>query len=209
MALSNQSLVYDILKDGSKLTVTEVHLAVSVIQKAKGQHPMNERTIRRCLQTLTDEGHLKEFGRTPTNATLYGRVDVGIEASHTLVNFGGNLVNVKTFAQLMTDPDGHPFTLNPKAQIISTEMEAKLRSILLYVAISAGSSGQEEKLKTTIDALGKLLNEAEHLVSVLKNFIDSPIWYEHYRDAIAVGVRDLQKEDPELFQLAIDVIKGG
>lgn len=209
LALTNQSLVYQVFGSGEKLTVSETHAKLAEVLTAQNRRPLNERTVRRSIEALFDMGQIAEFGTTPTNAILYGRVDVGVGANEVKVNLGGNLIDVKTFVQILTDHENRPFSLNPKAQLVSIETENKLRSILLYVVMSSGSTGQGEKLKSTLDVLSGAIKEAEHLLKVLRSFTDSPIWYEHYRDPVSKAVRDLQKDDPELFQLAIDVIKGG
>jgi hypothetical protein len=212
VALSNQSFVYELFEEDSKLTIAQLHSLASEELKKKGQHPFNERTIRRCVEDLTRLGFLKTYGRSPTNAVLYGRTTIGLTAEkdddRTLINWAGELISVEDFVRRVSDPEINPFRLKLKANVISDEMTQALRQRLLYVILSAGSTGQDEQIKKALEGLHGVLDEVNYLQSVLTNFVNSPVWYAQYRDPIGFEVREMQRRDPELFKLAIDCMKG-
>jgi hypothetical protein len=45
------------------------------------------------------------------------------------------------------------------------------------------------------------------MIKVMRSFLDSPVWFAQYRDKIAAQIRQLQKDDIELFKLGVDYIK--
>jgi hypothetical protein len=203
----NRSVVYEVFQDNSKMTVSDVYEAVRARQKEKGERPLNERTIRRAIDGLHKYGFLVTVGRRE-NAILYAKQSSVTTASNKhLVSLGGNLVTVPEFLKTFADLEIDPFKI--KVHTLSHEAAQNIRKRLLFTIISAGEPGFNEQLKMTSKDLHAYLAEVEHIANVLKTFLDSPVWYQQYRDRIAYEVRRTQQEDPELYQLAFDAIKGG
>lgn len=207
LGVQNRSIVYEVFKDGVKMTVNEVYEAVRESQKAKNERPLNERTIRRAIEGLLKGGFLVTVGRR-NNAILYGKQGTAItDTDRQLISVGGKLVTVEEFLRTFADPELDPFKL--KVSTLSHDATQNIRRRLLFTIISAGEPGYDQQLKLTSKDLHAYLAEVEHVANILKSFLDSPVWYQQYRDRIAYEVRRTAKEDPELYQLTFDAIKGG
>lgn len=203
VGIENQELVYKLLEGGEKLTVSEIYEAISKTQE------INERTIRRAITALTKSGFVKEFGRRG-NATLYGKVDSSFAGSQTgeeLIPLAGNLVNVEDFLRLFADLSVDPFRV--KHAVVSNKATQLMRKILLYVVMTSGETGHGDGLKTASKSLYEYAEELRYTLSLIEGFLNSPVWFQQYRDRVAYEVRRVQEKDPELFQLATDVVRNG
>ena len=211
IGIENQSFVFSLFGDGQKLTVSDVYQMAHEAKMKTGERPLNERTIRRALTGLEKAGFIITAGRqTGSSAILYAKQGTSAfeqAAGSNLIPFAGELVSVEKFLRSFADPEIKPFKL--KKDVLSTEIEHNFRQLLLFAIISSGESGLDEQLKQVSKTLHSRLAEIEHIQKVLKTFLDSPVWFEQYRDRIAYEVRRVQEKDPELYQLAIDAIKGG
>ena len=88
-------------------------------------------------------------------------------------------------------------------------MQHNVRRQLAYVVMSSIDAGFSQQVRDVNTTLHKLVEDLAYVHSVLEGFLNSPVWYPQYRDQMAVAVREMQKNDPELFQLALDYIKSG
>ena len=80
IALSNQSLTFEVFGDGEKLTIVEATERVNEKLKAKGSLILSEQTVRRAVKSLVQTGFIKEHGRQ-NNAILYGKLDASWTSS--------------------------------------------------------------------------------------------------------------------------------
>lgn len=197
-ALSNQSLVYRAFGESEKLTIAEVEERLE----------MSDRTVRRAIKALVVSGHLKTYGMQ-NNARLYGRISAAYaDSKDKLVNFGGELVSIEDFVKAMVSPEEKPLQKG-KTSFVSIEMEHHIRRRMAYVVITAGNAGLLEQLKKVNRELHGVLDNLKHIENILQNFMDSPIWFQQYRDELAFSLRRLQENEPDLFSLAQDYVKGG
>ena len=207
MKLSNQSLVYEAFDEGEKLTIAEATAKVnSQVDLAR---QMSEQTVRRAIHGLVGLGHLKPFGRAGL-AMTYGKLSTEMTAGNgeqELIPFAGSMETVETFLQIMTDPNGQPFKL--KVPIMSEEISHAVRRTLVYVVLSSSEVGNTEALKVANRRLNNLVAELEYILGNLTAFVDSPVWYEQYRDQMGYALRRLQEKNPDLFKLAMDYKNGG
>jgi hypothetical protein len=209
LGLENQSFVFGLFGDGQKLTVNDVYEMAREAKTKAGERPLNERTIRRALDGLQKAGFIITVGRQ-NNAILYGKQGTSAfeqAEGAELIPLAGELVSVEKFMRMFADPSLEPFKV--KRDTLAVDAEQHMRQMLLFAIISSGSVGLDDKLKQASKLLHSYLAEVEYIQKVLKTFIDSPVWYEQYRDRIAYEVRRVQEKDPALYQLAIDAIKGG
>lgn len=199
--LSNQSIVFEVFGDNEKLMVTEIQERVN---GKLAPDKLSGNTVRRAISELEDKGFIQSFGRHH-NARLYGKPSAGIgDVKQTLIPYSGELKTVVEFVHLMTDPNSRPLTR--KTAVIGEKMQHRIRRQLLFAIITAGNPGYTSKLMDVNADLHLLADDLRFALSVIQNFLDSPVWYEHYRDQIAQGVQELQKSNPELFELAINYI---
>lgn len=209
IGLSNQSLVFEIFDDHEKLTITEITSRVNLNRDL----PLSEQSIRRAIDQLHKSGFIKQHGKQ-NNAVLYGKLSAGFTDSdegEKLINVGGNLVTVGDFLELIADEENspHPFIVKvqPQNWAISPDFERKLRKRLTAIVMSASDPGYNDRIKQQAAFLQNHINELEYLIGIMKGFIDSPIWFAHYRDKVALDLRRLQEKQPELWKLANDYIK--
>lgn len=207
IALRNRSLVLGVFGEGEKLTIREASERVN--ESLPRDERLSGRTIRRCVDDLIKSAFLQQSGRE-NSAILYSRLSsIFTDSDEKLVNFGGNLVTVKSFIQAMVGEDEAPLQRSPERRVLSMDIEHQIRRRLAFVLLSAGEPGMNDQLEKTRRALYKFLDEIKFIAAILENFVDSPVWFEQYRDKIAAMMRELQKEDPELFQKTIEYVKGG
>lgn len=207
--LANQSLVFEVFEDDEKLSVAEVLARVNR-NPPDMQRPslrLGERTVRRALLALEAKGFLKVYGRQ-NNAIIYGKLTASFaqaSANEELIPYAGGLQSVGDYLRLFADPDAKP--LARKVNLLSPKAETDIRKRMTYAVLMAGEPGVSEQIKKTQDDLTLLLQEIEFIHNVLRGFVNSPIWFEQYRDRMAYAIREVQKEDPELFKLAVDYIQ--
>ena len=210
LKLSNQSLVWEIFGDNEKLTIVEILDRVNDKLKAQTEPDekfvrMADSTLRRAIAELVDKGQLKPFGRQG-NAALYGKPSAGIgDADQQLIPFAGELKSVQEFLQIMTDPEGRPLTR--KTSIIGEKTQQRIRRQLAFVVMSSGEPGHFQTVKELNVSLHDLSKDLAYIQNVIQSFLDSPVWYEQYRDQIAYALRKMQERDPEFYQLVIDYIR--
>lgn len=210
VAITNQSRIYELFGDDEKLTVKEV--TERLFEKARISDDvtlkLTERTVRRTLDILVENGFIKPFGKDG-NAQTYGKISASYETENMkLINLGGNLYTVEDFLRLVVDPENKPLQRG-KVAMVSDQIEHAIQRRLAFVVLTAGNPGMNEKLKQTNGELHRFLKELNFTVNVLQTFVDSPVWYEQYRDQIGYQLRSVQKNDPDLFQLAVEYSRGG
>jgi hypothetical protein len=204
LGLENQSLVFSVFEDGVKLTVNDVVEAVNSKLAQKGQPNLHERTVRRAIDALEKKAFIQSVGRQQT-AILYAKQGTEITEDAALIPLPGELVSVEKFLRLFAENE-EPFRL--KVPTLTQSASLHLRQQLLFAIISAGHPGYSEALKHASKNLRGYLREIEHIQAVLKTFLDSPVWYEQYRDKIGYNVRRAEQSDAELIQLCRDIIQG-
>lgn len=215
LARSNQSVVFESFADHEKLTITEVTNRVNEKLRNEEALPISEQTVRRAIKALMTSGFLKEFGRQ-NNATLYGKISASwadSDGNEKLISLAGNLVTVEDFLRLIADESEtpYPFVLKvqPQNWAISDEFQRKLRKRLIRVILTSIDPGYNNSLQNQVAFLNNHIEELEYLVTIMKNFLDSPVWYAQYRDRISYELRKVQEKNPDLFKLAVDYMKEG
>jgi hypothetical protein len=205
VSLSNQSSVFEAFGDDEKLTITEATNKVNT----KLTTPLSEQTVRRAIKALIQSGFLIEQGRRE-NAMLYGKLSASFartKQGEGLVPLAGTLMPVEDFVKLMVIPGQKPLQL--KKNILADPSQIAIRKMLTFVILNGPEPGMEGAVKTVSGNLYELLAEVEHLRSIVKGFIDSPVWFSQYQDRIGYEIRKMQENDPGLYQLAQDFIRGG
>lgn len=163
-----------------------------------------ERTIRRCLDRLIKKGFVYVAGKDG-NATLYtSKNSMFVPEGQTddLIPFNGAMLDVGAFIEMMVDPEFDPFKPNVKLDIFDPDFIVWLRKRFLYPVITAGDSGYNDQLIRQRENLMKVRAEMERFMKNLDGFINSAMWYDHYRDRIAFRRRQVEKENPDLIALA-------
>ena len=205
--LSNQSLIYEVFGDNEKLLVAEVLDRAN--EKLKQEVPpsrVSQNTVRRAIEALVEGGFLHPYGRIH-NAMVYGKPGAGFnKPDANLIPYAGELKSVKDFIQVMTAADERPLTR--KSNIVGEKTQHAIRRQLVYAIMSASDPGYTTQLKKVNENLHGWVEDLRYLLVFLESFLNSPVWYEQYRDKIGYSIREMQKEDPELFKLAIEYIKG-
>lgn len=200
--MTNDSRVYEVLtKTRRPMTIAEI----------SGQLPdIVEKTVRRAIESLKGNGFVFEAGRD-NNAKLYAIA--GSTATNSadgkLIPFGNDVMPVEAFVKLMSQPKQNPFGSRLKTEPLSEDFRAILRQRMLFAIITAGEPGFNSQVTNVQEALVKVVDEMQRLTDLVKSFANSAVWYEHYRDPIALAMRELQKSDPEAWQLAMDFVKSG
>lgn len=211
--LSNQSLVFEVFTDDDKLTVVEILERVNEKLKRESQHNdeeftrMSDSTVRRALDSLVKTNFLRTYGRS-NNAMLYGKISAAYaDAEQKLITFSGELITIEDFLTQVISPEERPLQL--KTPILSKSREHDIRRRLAFVIMSAGELGLNEKLEEVRQELETLHTEMAYVSNVLRGFLDSPVFYQQHRDRIGNNVREVQKKNPDLIQLAFDYIQNG
>lgn len=202
--LANQSLVFEVFGEDEKLTIAEITGRVN--ERLEGHEKLSDQTVRRAIKDLCTSGLLKPFGKSH-NAQTYGKLSASFSApeDEKLIPFAGEMVSVQEFMQVMTDPDLRPLTL--KVPLIGDKRQHAIRRMMLYPIIMAHTSGIGDNLKSVSAQLYDVIDELEFTLNSLRNFVNSPIWYEQYRDRMARSLRFVMEKDPELFQLAVNYVR--
>jgi hypothetical protein len=210
VAMSNQSRVYAAFSDHEKLTIPEVAQRVNAIVDGQEVKALSEQTVRRSIQSLVKIGSLQKYG-TKENAVLYGKVGMTSGSEDEIISLAGNLLTVADFLRIIVDEEANPFPfvvkVQPENYPISQEFQRKLRKRMASVVLTAVSPGFNDSLGAPASFLHKHIEELEHMIKVMRSFLDSPVWFAQYRDKIAAQIRQLQKDDIELFKLGVDYIK--
>lgn len=202
VGMRNDSRVYDVIRSYSRpITIREIRAEIPQVV---------EKTIRRAVSTLVAKGFIAEAGRDNVGAKLY--IPAGSathNASERRIPLGGDLLKTKDFVNLMASMEADPFSSRLKLELLTDEARRFLRQRMLFVMISAGEAGLNNQLEKAQENMVKVLEEMERLTSMVRGFLNGAVWYEQYRDAIALDMRELQKENPGLYQLAMDYVKSG
>lgn len=207
LKLSNQSTVLASLEFGEKLTVSEITRRVNRNLESDGNLPLAERTIRRAIDSLKRQGFLRTFGRS-RGSTLFGRIDTSYassEANEPIVSFGGELVTVEDFLQMLTDMQNDP--LKKKLSLLSVKKSLFLRRLMTFVIMSSGEAGYNDRVNACKKQMLEVIDDLEHTLNVLQSFANSSVWYDVYRDRIAGELRSVQERNPDLFALAVNFVK--
>lgn len=208
--LANQSTVFECFGDNEKLAVSEIVARVNanqVDENGRAKLALGERTVRRALMDLEAKGFIRVYGRA-NNAVLYGKLSAAFadtDQNEKLIPYAGTLKSVGEYLELFADPEATP--LVRKVNLLSRKAEHDIRKRMTYAVLMAGEPGVADQISRTQGDLTLLLNEVEFLYKVLQGFVNSPIWFEQYRDRMAYAIRDMQKKNPELFKLAVDYIQ--
>ncbi|MFG2268086.1 hypothetical protein [Streptomyces sp. NPDC048720] len=200
--IHNESLVFETFGDEEKLTIREV--AERINQRAADlgdvTKRVSERTVRRAIDGLVQTGLIKPFAKT-NNAQTYGKLSASFTGEdEKLVPHAGQLVSVENFVRTMTDPEIRPFTL--KTSLMAERKQHAIRRMMVWAILSSVDAGYNDGLKSANEQLNNVIAELQFILQELSNFVDSPVWYDQYRERIARAVRKLQENDPGLFELA-------
>jgi hypothetical protein len=206
--LSNQSLVFEAFGEDEKLTVAQVTERLNDKAKAVADVTalVSDRTVRRAIEELVGKGFLRPYGRTQ-NSMTYGKLSAAMTADENerLIPFGGSLSPVSEWLHLMADMDSRPLKL--KSNLLNVKAQAMIRRQMLFVVLTAGTTGHEDSLRNASKSLHETIRELEFVLDTVKGFIDSPVWYEQYRDRIGYALRKVIENDPDIIKLATDYVK--
>lgn len=205
LKLTNQSLVYEAMGDDQKLTIREILYQVNSRRDETDQ--LSEQTIRRAVTDLCKLGQLKPFGKAANGAQTYGKLSAHFtgDPKDKLIPFGGNLVGVEDFIKLIADPETRPLKKN--SNVLAEKSQHNIRRMMLFAILSAGEAGQNEALNTVHAQLHNAVQELTYARDIINHYVNSSIWFPAYRDKLALSVRNVIKNDPELYQLAQDYMK--
>lgn len=199
--MTNDARVFKVMSDARRpMTIAELSRELPDIV---------EKTVRRAVDSLRRNGFIIEAGRD-NNSKLYAIAGMmGSNAGDRLIPMGNDVITVADFVKLMAGMEQKPFATRLKTELLSDAFQQIMRQRMLFTIVSAGEAGYNSQLLTVQEALVKVVEEMERLTNMMRSFVNSSVWYEHYRDPIAQAMRDLQKKDPELWQLAWDFVKSG
>jgi hypothetical protein len=153
-------------------------------------------------------GHVIPSGKDAKGGVLYTvKSSVIVNPNSKLVPFNGAHMNVEDFLRLMVDPNVDPFKPRVKLDIWEADFIHWLRRRFMFPIMTAGDSGFDQQLHNTRESLIKIRAEAERFVATLDQFIESPVWYDHYRDSLALERRNVEKTNPELVKLVMDYMQ--
>lgn len=204
ISLLNQSRIYEAFGENEKLTINEV---VERVNENREPHEvLSNRTIRRAIEGLVNNGFIKPFGKA-NKAITYGRIGATYAtADDKLIKLGGELMSIEDFMRTIVEPTEKPLQKG-KMPVVSEEMEHQIRRRLAFVVLTAGNVGMSDQLQKVSRELHNVLSAVDFVQNILQSFLNSPVWYEQYRDQMAYGVRNLQEKDPDLYQLAYDYVR--
>lgn len=202
--LTNQSLVFEVFGDDEKLTIREIAYRVNENLPREGK--ISEQTIRRAVTDLTNIGQLKAFGKVE-NAQTYGKLSASFtgKADDQLIPFGGNLISVEEFLKLLSDPELRP--LKKQTNLLAEKSQHGIRRMMLFAILSAGEAGNDDALKKVNEQLHNAIGELQFALTAIEGFVNSAVWFPIYRDKIALAVREVVKNDPELYKLAMEYMR--
>lgn len=207
LGVENQSKVFAVFDEDTKLTVKDVHDRVNAkAREIQASDQLTERTVRRAIDALVSNGFLIPHGKID-NAVLYAKRSTSMTDEETgLIPFAGDLITVESFLSIMSNLESDPFKV--KLSTLSVDAVLTLRRQMLFAIISSGEPGHTDQLKKVAKNLQILANELKHAHDIVKGLLDSPIWYDQYRDPIGYQVRQVQKRDPELYDTVTSLVKG-
>lgn len=202
--LSNQSLVFESFGDDEKMTITQATERINT--KVDFNARLSDRTIRRAILELVSKGFLREYGRS-NNAMLYGKMSASLtEPNQPLIPNPAGMMTVEEFIRFMAATEMRPLRL--KQAMMGEKYQHVIRRRMVFAVMSAAQPGFENQLKEVNQTLNDAIAELEYALAQIKTFVDSPIWYSQYRERMGYEIRRMQEKDPELFQLAVDYVKG-
>lgn len=202
--MSTDSLVFRVMsRAGEPVSIQTLH-------KSEELRGFSEQTIRRSINRLMKIRSVQLAGNDgPTK--FYAPLGTDMRAMNSpnpkVIPYAGGLITVEEFLTLMLDMDVDPFKPNLKKEIFEIEFLHWLRKRFVYSVITAGDSGYDEQLKNIQVQLSKVHRELDRIVGIIGAWTEAPIWYDQYRDQIAFQTREVQKENPDLIQLAHDYIQ--
>lgn len=204
LKLANQSLAFGAFRDNEKLSVLEITERVN--ETLGPDEKLSERTIRRAVNELVSKKLLARYARE-RNAHVFG-----VTASFAPSSIGSELIplkdglaSVEDFVRAIADPAGRP--LKRKQNLLAEKTQHAIRRLMLAAVFSAGESGHDSNLKQISATLYEAVDELKYVQKFIEAFLSSPIWYSQYRDGVALEIRELQRNNPELFQLAQEYMK--
>jgi len=197
----NDERVYAALKElGFPSSITRIHLTVGEI---------SERTVRRAVASLVKNGFVVETGRAAgSSSVLYSVTESASTETGKLIPLESGFVTVEDFMRVMSSMTTDPFRSNTKTEVFSEKIKMAIRKRMLFVIITASEPGFKGQLNTVQESLIRIEEEMERMLNLLRNFNNSPVWFDQFRDQMALGVREAQKNDAELYQLCQDIVKG-
>jgi len=198
--LDNDSRVYQVMRElGRTCTVTEIHRRLPDIV---------ERTVRRCLLSLKEGGFVIEAGRH-NGSILYQTTDTVLNSKPTdaLIPLGSAFVSTESFLKVMASMETDPLETSLKTQIFTPEIRELIRRIELSTVVTAVDPGYQQMVEKNQANLIKISAEIQRILVHVQSFIDSAVWFQHYRDRIAEQLREVEKTNPELRKLAWDFVK--
>lgn len=207
IALINRSNVFKAMQAlRMQCTISEI-----TTQVARMEMPaMAERTVRRAIDALIKSGHVVEVSKRNGAATYILRDAVTTPDTNTkLVPIGTgsqDLLEVEDFIALMVNPERNPLRKATRNELITQEMSDAIRMRLAFVVLCSGEPGFNEAISRYRGGLILIQQELEHVLNILSGFINSPVWYDHYRDTMALRVREMQQSNPQLYKLAKDYV---
>ena len=208
LGVENEGIVFSVFEDDTKLTVSDVYELVRAKKKLDGEPPLHDRTIRRALASLEKSGFIITAGKQ-NNSVLYAKQGTSFSSDpngQQIIPLAGNLVTVTEFLRLFADLEVNPFKV--KANVVSDRAALDIRRLMLFVVLTADSPGYNNQLKKVNRDLHAVLGEFEHAANTLRNFLNSPVWYEQYRERIAREVRQTDQTSPEIVKTARAVLTG-
>ena len=167
-----------------------------------------ERTVRRSVQRLQRTGHVVPTGKDGATI-LYGVKDAQFAntTEQRMIPFAGQQYSIEDFLALMVNPSVDPFKPRIKLEMWDADFIHWLRRRMAIPIITAGDNGFDQQLMQTQEGFIKVKAEVERMLVILDGFINSPVWYEHFRDRLAFERREVEKENPELIKLTMDYIQ--
>lgn len=205
LGIENQSRVFAAFDDDTKMTVKDVRQKLNILPDETTK--LNERTVRRAIDALVKNGFLIQVGKQD-NAILYAKRSTNMtDESSALIPLGGDLVSLAHFVEVISNVESDPFKV--KLSTLNESTTLALRRQMLFSVLSAGETGHNAQLAKVAKNLHLMASELKHALSMVESLLNSPIWYDQYRDPIGYQVRNLQKNNPDLFKLAVELMKGG
>lgn len=183
---------------------------LSITSITKQMTHVTERTVRRSVDRLIGEGFLTvagKDGKTILYAAKSAMFVPDMDTAQKLLPFNGATLSVSDFLELLVNPESDPFAMDLKLQVLDVEFVEWLRKRFIYAVITAGDSGYNAQLMRQRESLMKLRAEIQRLADNLDKFVNSPVWYDHYRDRIAFNRREVEQSNPDLVQMARDYLQ--
>lgn len=205
LGVENQSFIFKLFTEGVKLSVADVYEAARIKKLSLNEPILAERTVRRAINNLERGGFIVAAGKQ-NNAILYAKQGTSFASGETgqgIIPIADDLVSVEHFLKVFGDIEIDPFTI--KVAMLSPSANLFVRRMALVAVLSADSAGFDAELKRTAKRMHGVVRELEHITKILTRLLDSPIWYEQYRQRIAY---ELRHADPDVLETARALIKG-